>query len=139
MSLQSNRNIEKMDCQTYGINGLQINGGGLQYRKLTISLIFCLISFDIREPFPFTYITIKHFDKNFPVRPVTQGPKLGYYIPPLDLTQCCLRPASSAHQKHLKLSQEIDNRSLSKFGDIRWPSSGGQSLRYRSEIFRVTF
>ena len=54
----------------------------------------------------------------------------------LALIMCCFRPTSSTNQKHSKLCQclEIDNRrSLSKFVDVRLPSSQfhSRSLFYR--------
>ena len=70
----------------------------------------------------------------------TPSPPIGwgsspYYVPFL------VQPVP--YQKHLKLGQclGIDARtSLSKFGDVTWPSLYySQSLRYRSEIFRIDF
>ena len=78
---------------------------------------------------------------------VTKGPKLRCNPPPplnegLALINPVFCPTSSTYQKHLKLGQclEIDDRrSLSKFGDVTWPSLHftDRSVFYRPAFYRL--
>ena len=88
----------------------------------------------------------KNISENRHAWPVTEGPKLWCNTPPLNeglaLINPVFCPTSSTNQKHLKLGQclEIDDRrSLSKVGDVTWPSLHftDRSVFYRPAFYRL--
>ena len=107
----------------------------------------------LKNPFRYVHLFLldtssssKNFSKNRHAWPVTEGPKLRCYTPPLNeglaLTNPVFCPINSTYQKHLKLGQclEIDDRRpLSKFGDVTLPSSHftDRSVFYRPAFYRL--
>ena len=115
-----------------------MGGRGLFDRKFTKGLIFRDFVDALKNPFRYVHLFLlytllsKKISENCHAWPVTEGPKLRCYIPHhpqlnegLTIANTVFCPTSSPYQKHLKLGQclEIDDRrSLSKFGDVTWPS-----------------
>ena len=100
------------------------------------------------DMFIFSYCT-HYYKKKFrksPCKTCNRGSKVAVQPPPPPLNEALINPVfcptSSTNQKHLKLSQclEIDDRrSLSKFGDVTWPSLHftDRSVFYRPVFYRL--
>ena len=104
-----------------------------------ILLDMCIFSY-------YTHYYQKKIQKS-PCKTCNRGSKVAVQHPPplnegLALINPVFCPTSSTNQKHLKLGQclEIDDRrSLSKFGDVTWPSLHftDRSVFYRPAFYRL--
>ena len=127
-------------------------GGGcstaslLKFQYFAILMIFWKILFDMCIFFYYLHYYQKRFSKTA-MQDLSQGVQsCGVTPPPLNeglaLKNPVFCPTSSTDQKHLKLGQclEIDDRrSLSKFGDVTWPSLHftDRSVSYRPAFYRL--
>ena len=132
------------------VNGLQVNGSVIpRVKSSTKSSMFHDFEDVLKDPFRYLHLFLDYHQNIFKNRHawlVTEGPKLRYNYPPIERRsgpyKSCFFPTSSTYQKHLNLGQCLetdDRRSLSKFGDVTWPSSHftDRSVFYRPAFYRL--
>ena len=131
----------------FSFNGLQVNGGGLFDREFSKSLITRDFNDVLKNPFRYVHLFLLHtllskkFSENHHAWPVTEGPKLRCYTPPIERGSGPYKSRFLSNQFYL--SETLETWSVSRY---RWQEtthtlpcshSTDRSVFYRPAIYRL--